>query len=334
MTENEQIYKEVIQTSQKNVNNLATKLAELKQWHEDIKELTTKSEQLPIEFDKKFGEIRLLSEKYTTDLGVATKVYLEGNNTLFTSHLKDFSLKINALQIEINRLLNTDFTQLFAELQKGFIEKTREDLAIELKKFDAKSQDLQLKINALQTEISRLLNTDFVKLFAELQKEFIKKTREDLAIELKKFDAKSQDLQLKINALQTEITRLENIDLEKHFNKLQKTLSDIFGAVNALNLSFTTIIQTLNTLVESVGNISTKMQTNHADIQGSIKEFRDNIFAHLKEQDIEINRNNTSLEKQQKTLIEQNERLKKNQLIIIVGFILTLMLSLYNLFKH
>jgi len=390
MADATQIYEEVIQKSQENVNNLATQLAKLKQLHENIKELTAKSEQLPIEFDKRFGEIRSLSEKYTNDLGVATNMYLEGNNTLFTSHLKEFSLKIEELEMEIARLMDVDFIQLFDKLQQDFIGKTRNDLTVEMEKFDAKSQDLQLKINALQSEVSRLINTDFSKLFAELQKEFIKKTREDLEGELKKFDAKSEDLQLKINALQSEIsrlintnftqlfeglqkefikktredlevelkkfdaksaqiqskidllqkeiTRLENIDLEKHFDKLQKTLSDIFGAINALNLSFTTIIQTLNTLVQSVGNISTKLESNHADIQGSIKEFSSNILAHLKEQDIEIKRNQTSVDTQLKALVEQNEMLKKelktNRMMLILGFVLVLIISAYSIFKH
>ena len=138
--------------------------------------------------------------------------------------------------------------------------------------------------------------------------------------------------------LQKEITRLENIDLEKHFDKLQKTLSDIFGAINALNLSFTTIIQTLNTLVQSVGNISTKLESNHADIQGSIKEFSSNILAHLKEQDIEIKRNQTSVDTQLKALVEQNEMLKKelktNRMMLILGFVLVLIISAYSIFKH
>jgi uncharacterized sporulation protein YeaH/YhbH (DUF444 family) len=43
-------------------------------------------------------------------------------------------------------------------------------VSIELKKISEKTADLKLKINDLHNEISRLTNTDFDKLFKDLQK--------------------------------------------------------------------------------------------------------------------------------------------------------------------
>jgi peptidoglycan hydrolase CwlO-like protein len=56
---------------------------------------------------------------------------------------------------------------------------------------------------------------------------------------------KIKDMQTKIDELMKQIQRLERIDLEKHFDKLQKTLSENSGAINAINLYLTNITQTL-----------------------------------------------------------------------------------------
>lgn len=56
---------------------------------------------------------------------------------------------------------------------------------------------------------------------------------------------KSKDLETKIDELMKQIQRLERIDLEKHFDKLQKTLSENSVAINAINLYLTNITQML-----------------------------------------------------------------------------------------
>jgi mevalonate pyrophosphate decarboxylase len=56
---------------------------------------------------------------------------------------------------------------------------------------------------------------------------------------------KSKDLQANIEELKQQIQRLEKIDLEKHFDKFQKTFSENSGAMNAINLYLTNITQTL-----------------------------------------------------------------------------------------
>ena len=311
-------YNELIKQSQDNVNSLRDKLSDIDTLLEDINNAKKIAEGIPEIFNEKFQELVELSGDYTNTLGAATKKYLDGNNTLFTTKLSELSTqinnfvreidrlvntdftklfedlqevfidqtrddlavelkkfdakstdlqaKINLLNAEITRLVNTDFTTLFEDLQKVFIDQTRDDLAVELEKFDAKSKDLQTKIDALKTEITRLVNTDFTKLFKELQKVFIDQTRTDLAVELKKFDEKSKDLQTKIDALQILIEHLEKIDLERHFRGLQRTLADIFNAVNGINTTLTTVIQTLNGIVQSINDIQNSIAANRAEI--------------------------------------------------------------------
>ncbi len=274
-------YEEVIQQSQANIKSLSEKLKDLDKLHQDIKELIKQPEI----FDAKYQQIVKLSEEYTNTLGAATKKYLDGNNTLFTTKLNELSDKTKDLQKEISRLVNTDFTKLFQDLQKSFIDQTRKDLATELKKFDDKSTDLQTKIDELRKQVERL----------------------------------------------------EKIDLEKHFDKLQKTLSEIFGAINAINITLTAITQTLNSIVQSLGAIQNAIDSNHKETKQFISSFSEATTKHLSNQDSEAKRNTELLESKIKSLAEQNDLLKKevktNRIIQIVGLTIILIILIYVAFK-
>ena len=274
-------YEEVIQQSQENIKSLSEKLKDLDKLHQDIKELIKQPEI----FDTKYQQIVKLSEEYTNTLGAATKKYLDGNNTLFKANLNELSNKTKDLQKEISRLVNTDFTKLFQDLQKSFIDQTRKDLAIELKKFDDKSTDLQAKIDDLRKQVERL----------------------------------------------------ERIDLEKHFDKLQKTLSEIFGAINAINLTLTNIVQTLTGIVQTLGNIKTTLDTNHKEAKQLINNFSESTEKHLNDIDKQATKNVELLETKIKSLSEQNELLKKevktNRIIQMIGFVIVMSILVYLIVK-
>jgi len=274
-------YEEVIQQSQANIKSLSEKLKDLDKLHQDIKELIKQPEI----FDTKYQQIVKLSEEYTNTLGAATKKYLDGNNTLFTENLNELSNKTKDLQKEISRLVNTDFTKLFQDLQKSFIDQTRKDLAIELKKFDDKSTDLQTKIDELRKQVERL----------------------------------------------------EKIDLEKHFDKLQKTLAEIFGAINAINLTLTNIVQTLTGIVQTLGNIQTTLDTNHKEAKQLINIFSETTEKHLTDLDKQATKNVELLESKIKSLLEQNELMKKevktNRIIQMIGFVIVISILIYLIVK-
>lgn len=274
-------YEEIIKQSQANVKSLSDKLKDLEKLHQEIKSLKEAAEGIPEIFNKKFQELVKLSEDYSITLGAATKNYLDGNNTLFTTKLSELSTKLKEFEKEITRLVNTDFTTLFKDLQKVFIDQTRADLAIELKRFEEKSKDLQTKIDELKKQIERL----------------------------------------------------EKIDLEKHFDKLQKTLAEIFGAINAINLTLTNIIQTLTGIVQSLGNIQTTLYTNHKEAKQLLTSFSDTTTKHLTDQDNQAKINVALLENKIKSVLVQNELLRKevktNRIIQIVGLTIILIILLY-----
>lgn len=282
-------YEEVIQQAQENIKSLSEKLKELDKLHQDIKELIKQ----PQIFDAKYQQILKLSEDYTNTLGASTKKYLDGNNTLFTTQLIEFSVKIKDLQKEISRLINTDFTKLFQDLQKSFIDQTRKDLAAELKKIDDKSKDLQSKIDELRKQVERL----------------------------------------------------ENIDLDKHFERLQKTLSEIFNAINAINLNLTSITQSLNTVVQALGAIKAAIGRQQEIIYEGINETNKNISREIRSVKEHIDHSskiliselashiNSNTAEIIKHITEQNQFLKKvvikNRIIQLGGLTIVLIILLY-----
>lgn len=175
--------------------------------------------------------------------------------------------------------------------------------------FISKLNELSEKIVEFEMGISQLLNTDFTLLFKDLQVAFIDQTRKDIEVELRRFDEKSKDLQIKINALKIQVERLESVDLEKHFDKLQKTLSDIFNAINAINLTMTTITQSLSGIVQLLGDIKNSIGTNHKETHQLISTFKEETSHHLACQDNETKKNLEFLETKIKSLSEQNDGL-------------------------
>lgn len=279
-------YEEIIQQSQANVKSLSEKLKDLDTLYQEIKALKESAKKIPEIFNERFQEIVKLSENYTNTLGVATKTYLDGNNTLFTTKLNELSTRVKEFEKEITRLVDTDFTRLFKDLQKVFIDQTRADLATELKRFEEKSKDLQVKIDELKKQIQRL----------------------------------------------------EKIDLEKHFDKLQKTLAEIFGAINAINLTLTNVIQTLTGITQSLGTIQTTLDTNHKEVKQRLNSFSETIEKHLIEQDKQATSHAALLESKMESLSEQNELLKKevktNRIIQIAGLTIILIILIYVAVRH
>jgi len=277
----EQKHEELIESSYKELEILKNEVTQLEDIRKNIEILIGSNDELPKIFEEKFKKIITLSKDYTNALGVATKSYLDGSNTLFTAKLNELSSKIKEFEKEISRLVNTDFTKLFKDLQKVFIDQTKADLAVELEKFDKKSKELQTKIDELKKQIDRL----------------------------------------------------EKIDLEKHFDKLQKTLSEIFGAINAINLTLTSIVQTLTGIVQTLGNIQTTLDTNHKEAKQLLNSFSEATEKHLIAQDKQATKNIELLESKLKSLSEQNDLLKKdlktNRIIQIVGLTIILIVLFY-----
>ena len=105
------------------------------------------------------------AEDFTKTLGTITKTYLDDNNKMFVEKLMEFQKNINLFENEVIRLIDTDFTSLFNDLQKTFILKTKADIEIELHKFDEKVKNFQPIISLIKKEAERLEGIDLEKYF-------------------------------------------------------------------------------------------------------------------------------------------------------------------------
>lgn len=233
-------YDELIKQSQANVKSLSEKLKELDELYQKIEAIKKDSEDIPSRFNKKFEEIKRLSENYIDTLGTATKNYLDGNNSLFTTKLNDLSTNI-------------------------------------------------------------------------------------------------KNLQSNIEVLKKQLERLEGVDLEKNFDKLQKNLAEIFGAINTINLTLTNVIQTLTGVVQSLGTIQTALDSNHKEVMMFVNDFSKITEKHLSEQDKQTTKNMELVESKINFLSEQNELLKKeartSRVIQLVGFTLLIISIIYLIIK-
>lgn len=208
--------------------------------------------------------------------------------------------------------------------------------------FSRKIVEIGQKANAIQGEIDRIKKVDLVVEFERLRKDFLSKAAIELSKELNKVDGK-------VAQFDSPLKRLEAVDLEKHFDKLQKTLSDIFGSINAINLTFTQITQTLVSIQKSVndGFSDTKKSLSNQDTQlesllkktdeqevkisDGFISLKETISTHLNKQDIQIEALLKKVDEQEVRLTELSknnkqliDKTKNISFIQIVGFVIVI----------
>jgi hypothetical protein len=163
-------HEELIESSYKELEILRSEVTQLEDIRKNIEILISGNNDLPPLFLELYQKLEALSVTYTKGIDDITRQYLSDANTYFVERLIELQTEIGNLKSQIERISSIDFTGLFDELQKVFINQTRADLEVELQKFDEKSKDLQAKINEIQKQIERLEKIDLEKHFAELQK--------------------------------------------------------------------------------------------------------------------------------------------------------------------
>lgn len=241
--------------------------------------------------------------------------------------------ELDQLHQDIKKLINQPevFDQKFSEvteLANDFTSKLGGSVKLYLEGsntiFTSKLNEMEGKLGELDTQITRLASTNFKEMFESLQSEFIEQTRKDLEIELRKVDEKTVYFQDRINELRAQIERLEQIDLNRHFNELQKVLAEIFVAINGVNLTLTNLLQTISGIVQTLVNIQATLDRNHNETNLVIKDFRDATYRKLTNFDREISRKMDLIENKIKSLSEENAELKNaimtNRVIQVVGF--------------
>ncbi len=247
-----------------------------------------------------------------------------------TNTISILTTKIKLFNDEIVKLSELDFKKSFNSAEKEIVKQFENDLKERLVILDEKTEKFD-------EQVKKLIEFDFTNSFKSIETKVIEQFEKDLKASLDPFNEKSIDLQTKINDLKAQIDRLEKIDLEKHFDELQKTLSDIFGAINAINLNITNVVQKLTGIVKTIGDIQSTLTLNHKEAKQLINSFRESTNKHLNDIEEEASKNVELLQNQIKSLSQQNQLLKKevksNGIIQLIGFVLVLAIVTYLIIK-
>jgi hypothetical protein len=196
--------------------------------------------------------------------------------------------------------------------------------------FEGKILEIANKIVVFSSEINRLVEFNLEDSFKTLENQFLKNSKNVINKELIKFDEKAEVIQTKINDFGLEITRLSQIDIEKHFNNHQGKLSEVFISVNGINGIITNISQNLNKISQNLGVIEQSISNNKRVLLNSINNLQQNQDTVINKLSKNIQSNHqktlTSLQESDNKLdsiISYNQSLKKDlKLNKIIGFVL------------
>jgi len=203
-----------------------------------------------------------------------------------------------------------------------------EGLSINISQVLDKSKEFNLDILSelskqtgnFSDEVSKLTEFDFNAKFQTLQQEVIKQFENDLANQLSIIDKKAEIIQEKSDELQKQVIRLESIDLEKHFDRHQKVLSDIFGAINSINLTLSGITQNLTTISQFFSNLQNTTEANQRELLSWFNQI-DNHYETIRNT-IEVVR-----EENIQKFAEINKGIKTIRLIQICGIVVLIIIS-------
>ena len=252
-------------------------------------------------------------------------------------NIKVLSVKlkeIDSLYNDINTLTTVAkeipdiFNNKFEEIIKVTDSYTN-SLGISTKKFlDGNNALFVSNLQSIQKEVGKLENVDFTLLFKDLQEVFIKKTKTDLDIELRRFEEQALAIHSYVNELNKQVERLKKIDLKEHFDELQKTLSEIFRAVNSINITLSGLTQNFTGLTKSIGALELTINKNHQAIVGLIDSSNQQVVLHLTKQDEDSKRSIELLLSKLQGLDDINQLLKKeikiNRKFQIIGVVIVL----------
>ena len=136
---------------------------------------------------------------------------------------------------------------------------------------------LQEKIIDLNNRIAQIDQIDFRKRFENANSEFFQNLEKVSRDKIDQFDIVKDDLNSITENFKSEVERLQSIDLENHFNKHDKRLSDIFGGVNNINSSLLIISNQTQLFQDKISGLDQKLQIIEKNISENEKNFKGQV---------------------------------------------------------
>lgn len=184
----------------------------------------------------------------------------------------------------------------------------------DLKRRIEQTGEIPKMYNELFEKIKKL-SEDYLKGLGSTVKNYVEgnnKFLQDNIGELKKLNTSLKD----------EINRLSEVDLEKHFEEHQKSLSEIIKAINDINISLASITSKLGLISQSISGLSNLLRDTQKRNIEEINIIRNNINAFQSNTQFEFSALKSILDKQNK-----NQRV--DRIIAIAGIIIIMGILLY-----
>lgn len=203
----------------------------------------------------------------------------------------------------------------------GNLEKIRKE--IELEREDIKT--IPGKFSESFDKVKTLAES-FVSSIGGATKTYLDGNNALFATNLGNLEKETKNLKNNTDALEEQVERLENVDFEEDFNKLQSTLAKIIEAINGVNLNLTTITRSLTQVNQELGDLHSLINANYNKTKNEIELFKDITERKLNAIDQKIDNHFRELESKISSISQQNEALKKevntNRIIQIIGIVL------------
>jgi predicted nucleic acid-binding Zn-ribbon protein len=148
---------------------------------------------------------------------------------------------------------------------------------------------------------------------------YIDGNNEMLTNSLKEIEENNTTLGALIKTLEIQVTRLSNIDLEKHFEKHQKTLSDIFGAINNINTNLTGLSQNIINVIHLVAKLQSEIDDQKVKIDKGFTATIDLTNNKFKSLDESLNTKFKSAEESLNTKFKSTEESLNNKFQIVLN---------------
>ena len=244
----------IIASSLENVTKLKDQLAKIEQLREDVNKTILLAREIPEHFNRLGDNLAAIS----------TDFILKTDDTL-KEQILEFNSKINDLQQRIEQIDKIDFKEKFENANEQFYNNVTEQVTEKINLFDKARESYENSYASFLDKLNISIEQK-IHLFGELK----------------------SGLDTTHQKLEGEVGRIHKVDLEEHFNKHDKRLSEIFGATNNINFSLlaisnqTVIFQEkLFSLEQKVGEVNkniTDLQSIIINDMKAVKSSQDLMF--------------------------------------------------------
>lgn len=192
--------------------NILKSLAVLEQ---NLKDINSAKEQVN-SVVKSSGDLAEVIESYNTtfeSLSVNVKAVLEDSRKFNNDSIKKLSEQTTNFSKEIAKLTEFDVSKSLKSIESETIKHFQQNLSKPL-------EDLDKQITNIQNEVTKLTEFNFKDTFTNLEKQVVSQFKTDFKEKLNELDNKTLEIQSKIDEFKKQITRIEQVDLESHFQHL------------------------------------------------------------------------------------------------------------------